>query len=75
MSSTIPVKVKKKEDDPEQIRNDIIDLALEWRTDWCDSEDEIEAYKDPMCLCPLCELLRKCDEYIAICNELYKDEI
>jgi len=72
MSCSYPVKKTK---DLEQIRNDITDLALEWRMNYCDLSDEDEAYGEQICDCHVCELLRKCDEYIEMCNKVYKDEI
>lgn len=38
----------------------IIDAVLEWRKNWCDMEDEIEAEKG--CNCEVCKLIRACDD-------------
>ena len=41
---------------------EIIEAALNWRNEWPDMEDEIEASDD--CSCEVCQLIRACDEYL-----------
>ena len=44
------------------MKDTIIKAALAWRNDWPDMKDMMEV--ESGCNCPMCELIRACDNYV-----------